>query len=57
MHDYDLLPGRFFRGRELRQRSGEATGMFRKVLFMAVMLFSALFSVLIFLDILYWVFN
>jgi len=31
--------------------------MFRKVLFMAVMLFSALFSVLIFLDILYWVFN
>ncbi len=57
MHDYELLPGRIFRGRELRQRSDEATGMFRKVLFMAVMLFSALFSVLIFLDILYWVFN
>jgi len=28
-----------------------------KVLFIAVMLFSALFSVFIFLDILYWVFN
>jgi hypothetical protein len=57
MHDYDLLPDRFFRGRKLRQRSGETTGMLRKVLFITVMLFSALFSVFIFLDILYWVFN
>lgn len=31
--------------------------MRKKILFMAVILFSALFSVLIFLDIIYWVFN
>lgn len=37
--------------------SGEAVRMLRKVLFIAVMAFSVLFTVLIFLDILYWVFN
>jgi hypothetical protein len=40
------------------EREGAARNhMKNKALFIAVMLFSALFSVLIFLDILYWVFN
>lgn len=57
MHDYVLVPGLVTPAREEKRWSGEETDMLKKVLFVAVMIFSALFSVLIFLDILYWVFN
>jgi hypothetical protein len=57
MDEYDLLPGPGLPGTVNKSEGAARERMRRKILFMAVILFSALFSVLIFLDILYWVFN
>jgi hypothetical protein len=39
------------------EKGFEGAAMLKKIIFIFVMAFSVLFSVLIFLDILYWVFN